>query len=86
MAGSAEEPLVTAPASAPVGDGAFAVTVGDVAVLRDVRGTLAAQVAARICGVRVGPIAVLVRAVCCGGPTATVGESGWGPVTVSRTD
>jgi len=72
------------PRSCP--DGALAVAVGDVPVLQNARGALAAQVAARICGVRVGPVAVLVRAVCRGGPAATVGNSDWGPVTVSRTD
>jgi hypothetical protein len=66
-------------------DGALDVAVGDVPVLQNARGVLAAQVAARICGLRVGEVAVLVRAVHCGGPSATVGWSGWGPVTVSRT-
>jgi hypothetical protein len=74
------------PAGMPAGrDGSLDVAVGDVPVLENARGVLAAQVAARICGLRVGPVAVLVRAVHCGGRSATVGESDWGPVTVSRT-
>ena len=79
MAGPAGEPRSATSA-------ALAVAVGDVPVLQHARGALAAQVAARICGLRVGPVAGLVRGVCRGGPPANVGECDWGPVTVSRTD
>jgi hypothetical protein len=46
-----------------VQDGLINVAVGDVTILEDVRVALAAQVAASICGVNVGPVAVLGRAV-----------------------
>jgi hypothetical protein len=58
--------------------------VGDVTILGDVRVDLAAQVAARICGVAVGPVTVLARAVGRSGETATVCESDQGPVTISQ--
>ncbi len=77
---------IASPASAqPEGqDGLVDVMVADVTILGDVRVELAAQVAARICGVAVGPVAVLARAVGRSGQTATVCESDQGPVTISQ--
>jgi hypothetical protein len=46
--------------------------VDDVTILEDVNIGVAAQLAASICGVKVGPVALLGRAVDRGGGTATV--------------
>ena len=74
-----------APAQAQVTqDGLVNVNVGDVTILQDVRVSLAAQVAAQICGVKVGPVAVLGRAVDRSGATRTVCESDQGPVTITQ--
>lgn len=49
-----------APAQAqPIQDGLVNVAVGDVTVLEDVNFGVAAQVAANVCGVKVGPVAPL---------------------------
>lgn len=61
-------------------DGLVNVAVGDVTILQDVNVGVAAQVAATICGVKVGPVAVLGTAVDAGGPTRTVCTTDQGPV------
>ncbi|KGH43255.1 MULTISPECIES: hypothetical protein [Modestobacter] len=74
---------VATPASAqPVNDqdGLVNVAIGDVTVLQDVNIGVAAQVAATICGVKVGPVAVLGQAVDRSGDTQTVCETDQGPV------
>ena len=75
---------IASPASAqPVAqDGLVNVTVGDVTILENVG--VAAQIAAQVCGVKVGPVAVLARAVDRSGDTETVCESAQGPVTISN--
>lgn len=74
-----------APAQAQVQqDGLVNVSVGDVNVLNDARIGVAAQVAAQVCGVKVGPVAVLGRAVDRSGATATICQSEQGPVTISQ--
>ena len=78
---------VATPASAqPVQDGLVNVAVGDVTILEDVRVGLAAQVAAAICGVRVGPVAVLARQVDRTGKTVTVCKIDQGDVTIQQND
>jgi hypothetical protein len=73
------------PANAQViQDGLVNVNVGDVTILEDVRIALAAQVVAEICGVKVGPVAVLGRAVDRSGTTTTVCVSNLEPVTISQ--
>lgn len=73
------------PASAQVEqDGLVNVNVGDVTILEDVEIGVAAQVAAAICGVRVGPVAVLGRAVDRSGDTETVCETDQGDVTITQ--
>lgn len=67
-----------------VQDGLVNVAVGDVNVLNNVDIGVAAQVAAEICGVKVGPVAVLGKAVDRSGETRTVCESSQGPVTISN--
>ena len=63
-------------------DGLVNVNIGDVTVLENVG--VAAQIAAEVCGVQVGPVAVLGRAVDRDGETRTVCESDQGPVTISQ--
>ncbi|WP_448613412.1 hypothetical protein [Modestobacter sp. URMC 112] len=76
---------IASPASAqPVQDGLINVNVGDVTILEDVNVALAAQVAANICGVSVGPVAVLGRAVDRSGATRTVCENNGAPVTFTQ--
>ena len=65
-----------------VQDGLVNVAVGDVTILQDVNIGVAAQVAAEVCGVKVGPVAVLGRAVDKSGTTTTVCDSAQGPVRV----
>ena len=67
-----------------VQDGLVNVAVGDVNVLNDARIGVAAQVAAQVCGVKVGPVAVLATAVDRSGATRTVCDSDQGPVTISQ--
>jgi hypothetical protein len=74
-----------APASAApnqVQDGLVNVAVGDVTILQDVNVALAAKVAANICGVSVGPVAVLGRAVDRTGETQTVCTVDQDPVNI----
>jgi hypothetical protein len=72
------------PAAAQQQDGLVNVNVGDVTILEDVNIGVAAQVAAQICGVKVGPVAVLGTAVDRSGDTETVCESDQGPVTLEQ--
>ena len=65
-------------------DGLINVNVGDVTILEDVNIGVAAQVAAQICGVSVGPVAVLGRAVDRSGDTRTVCTTDQGPVTLRQ--
>jgi hypothetical protein len=64
-------------------DGLINVNVGDVTI-EDVIVGVAAVIAAQVCGVNVGPIAVLGRAVDRSGATRTVCESNQGPVTFTQ--
>ena len=74
-----------APAQAQVTqDGLVNVNVGDVTVLENVDIGVAAQLAAQVCGVKVGPVAVLGRAVDRSGTTRTVCESDQGDVTITQ--
>jgi hypothetical protein len=73
------------PAAAQVQqDGLVNVNVGDVTILEDVNIGVAAVVAANICGVRVGPVAVLGQAVDRSGDTETVCTIEQGDVTISQ--
>jgi hypothetical protein len=62
-------------AQTTVGDGLVNVAVGDVNVLNNARIGVAAQVAAQVCGLKVGPVAVLARTVDRSGTTTTVCQS-----------
>jgi hypothetical protein len=87
FAGAALTLGATAPAFAQpiqVQDGLVNVAVGDVTILEDVNIGIAAQVAAQICGLKVGPVAVLGQAVDRSGDTRTVCDSDQGPVELMQ--
>lgn len=81
LCGAAATPALAQP---QVQDGLIDVAVGDVTILEDVNIGVAAPVAANICGVKVGPVAVLGTAVDRGGPTETVCTTDQGPVTLEQ--
>ena len=70
---------VPAQAATQTQDGLVNVAVGDITI-SDINVGIAAQVAAQVCGVKVGPVAVLGRAVDRSGDTSTVCDSDQGPV------
>ena len=70
------------PAAAQEQRGLVNVNVGDVEVLNDASIGVAAQLAAQICGVNVGPVAVLGAAVDRSGDMETVCETDQGDVTL----
>lgn len=65
-------------------NGLVNVAVGDVTVLQNVHIGIAAQVAAAVCGLKVGPVAVLGTAVDASGATSTVCTIPQGPVTIQQ--
>jgi hypothetical protein len=77
-------PAAGAGAQTQTQDGLVNVAVGDVTILQDVDVAVAAEVAANICGVDVGPVAVLGTAVDASGADATVCTTAQGPVTIGQ--
>lgn len=77
-------PVSPVAAQTTVGDGLVNVAVGDVNVLNDANIGVAAQVAAQVCGLKVGPVAVLGTAVDRTGAPRTVCQSPRGPVTIRQ--
>lgn len=75
---------VAGTAGAQTQNGLVNVAIGDVNVLNDARIAIAAQVAASICGVKVGPVAVLGTAVDRTGDARTVCETAQGPVRITQ--
>jgi hypothetical protein len=75
---------VPAAAQIAIQDGLVNVAVGDVNIARNVDIGVAAQVAASVCGVKVGPVAVLGTAVDRSGATRTVCTTNQGPVTIRQ--
>lgn len=76
-----------APASAApnqIQDGLVNVAVGDVTILEDVRVGVAANVVAQVCGLKVGPVALLARQVDRSGASNTVCTSNGAPITISQ--
>jgi hypothetical protein len=67
-------------------NGLVNVEIGDVTILEDVRIGVAAAVAASVCGVRVGPVAVLATQVDASGAQQTVCETDAGDAIVVITD
>jgi hypothetical protein len=65
-------------------DGLVNVNVGDVTILEDVRVAVAANVVAQICGLKVGPVAVLGQAVDATGTTNTVCTADTAPITIDQ--
>lgn len=81
--------VLVAGAAAPAGaqpeqDGLVNVFIGEVEILNDANIGVAAQVAANVCGVKVGPVAVLGTAVDRSGDTGTVCTTDQGPVTIRQ--
>jgi hypothetical protein len=72
------------PASAQEQDGLVNVMIGDITIEDAVNIGVAAQVAANVCGVKVGPVAVLARQVDRSGATRTVCTTDQGDVTVTQ--
>jgi hypothetical protein len=75
---------IAAPASAQQQDGLVNVIVGDITIRDAVDIGVAAQVAANVCGVKVGPVAVLARQVDRSGDTRTVCTTDQGDVTLTQ--
>ncbi|WP_448621454.1 hypothetical protein [Geodermatophilus sp. URMC 65] len=84
FAGAAIVAAATPAAAQPNQDGLINVAVGDVTILEDVNIGVAAQVAANLCGLKVGPVAVLGTAVDRSGETETVCTTDQGPVTLEQ--
>lgn len=87
FAGSLLVTAGAAPASAQNNndqDGLINVFIGEVNVVRNVDIGVAAQVAAQLCGIKVGPVAVLGTAVDRSGDTETVCELQQGDVTLQQ--
>jgi hypothetical protein len=76
---------VATPASAATQtqEGLVNVAVGDITI-SDINVGVAANIAATVCGVKVGPVAVLGQAVDRSGGTRTVCTTDAGPVTLSQ--
>jgi hypothetical protein len=75
-------PVSSVAAQTTVGDGLVNVAVGDVTILEDVNVAVAADVTAMICGLDVGPVAILGEAVDRSGETRTVCQKNGAPVTI----
>lgn len=76
--------VASASAATQTQDGLVNVAIGDVSILNNARIAVVAQVAAQICGVKVGPVVVLGNAVDASGATRTVCTTNQGPVTISQ--
>lgn len=85
FAGLALMGATAAPSQAqPQQDGLVNVAIGDITILEDVNIGVAAQVAANICGVKVGPVAVLGTAVDRSGATRTVCTTDQGDINLTQ--
>ena len=74
----------TVSAQTTVGDGLINVAIGDITITDAVDIGVAAQVAANICGVKVGPVAVLGTAVDKSGQMRTVCTTDQGPIRLTN--
>ena len=77
-------PVSSVAAQTTTGDGLVNVAVGDITITDAVDIGVAAQIAANICGLKVGPVAVLGRTVDKSGGSRTVCTTPQGPVTVNN--
>ncbi len=75
---------IAAPASAQEQDGLVNVMIGDVTIEDAVDVGVAAQVAANVCGVKVGPVAVLATVVDRSGDSRIVCGTDQGNVTLTQ--
>jgi hypothetical protein len=82
LAGGAFAPSAAAQNTA--GDSLVNVQVGDITIEDAVDVNVAASVAATICGVEVGPVAVLATTVDVTGKKATICRTDAGPVTIRQ--
>jgi hypothetical protein len=73
-----------ASASTQIGDGLVNVQVGDITIEDAVDVGVAAEVAANVCGVEVGPVAVLGTAVDADGAPRTVCTTDQGPIEITN--
>lgn len=80
--GALAGPAVAAPSNDQ--DGLVNLFIGEVNILNDADIGVVAQVAANVCGVKVGPVAVLGTAVDRSGSTETVCTTNQGPVTIRQ--
>jgi hypothetical protein len=71
-----------AAAQVQIGDGLVNVQIGDITILEDVRVGVAAQIAAEICGVKVGPVVLLATDVDVNGDRETICKTAQGPVRI----
>jgi uncharacterized protein with LGFP repeats len=71
------------PAAAQQQSGLVNLNVGNVTLLQDVNIGVAIQAAAAICGLQIGPVAVLAAGVVSGG-SATICTLTNGPVTITQ--
>lgn len=69
--------------SAQVQDGLINVAIGDITI-EDINVGAAALIAANACGLKVGPVAILGRAVDRSGSATTVCQSDQGPVQLQQ--
>jgi hypothetical protein len=65
-------------------DGLVNVAIGDVSVLNNANIGVAANVVAQVCGLKVGPVAVLATQVDATGVSQTVCNAPSGPVVISQ--
>jgi hypothetical protein len=65
-------------------DGLVNVNIGDVNILNNANIGIAANVVANVCGVKVGPVAVLGRAVDRSGNAVTICRAFTRPVTITQ--
>jgi len=72
-----------AQAATAVQDGLVNVAIGDITI-QDINVGVAAVVVAQVCGLKVGPVAVLGTAVDASGATRTFCQTDTGPVTISQ--
>jgi hypothetical protein len=67
-----------------VGDSLVNVAIGDIRILEDVRIGVAAQIAAAICNVNVGPVVLLATDVDTTSVEQTICTARQGPITITQ--
>jgi hypothetical protein len=67
-----------------VQDGLVNVSAGDVTILQDVNAAVAAQVVANVCGLQVGPLAILATQIDAGSASQTICSSNGAPIMITQ--